>query len=228
MVVAAPAVAVVALVALYGFCDASHRGQEATYWNRIRRRLLPGLDRLARRLRLGYAAYELDAEEFAGRIDGSVDDVEALLAAHGFERMPLSAWKTLPDGRTEAGSWARRAGPLADRQLHIMLFRADDGTTELYAHEEYNPFHPGHASKHYHCIGHDPAAGTRQVAALLGDHLVESTATEEPDTIDEPVPADSVIDTPANQPIEADTDSPSPIHDPDGVTRNQGSGAAAD
>ncbi len=184
MVVAAPAVSLFALT-LYIVLDPSHRSLDATYWHRIRRRWLPGLDRLARRLGLGYAAYELDSEEFAGRIDQPVEAVEALLATEGFERMPLSAWKTLDDGRGEAGSWALREQPLADRQLHVMLFRTGDGATELYAHEEYNPFHPGHASKHYHCVGHDPEAGTERVADLLAEHLETPAATDRAATGDE-------------------------------------------
>lgn len=222
MVVAAPAVAVVALVALYGFCDATHRGPDATYWNRIRRQYLPDLDRLARRLGLGYAAYELTPEEFAGRMDDSIEEVEALLAANGFERMPLSAWKTLPDGRGEVGSWARRDDPLAERQLHVMLFRGPDGTTELYAHEEFNPFNPRYASKHYHCIGHDPAAGTDQIAALFEDRLTEPAALDDTP----PVAAGEAADS---HPTERGTEptSPSPTHEPES-TPNHSSGAAAD
>ncbi|TQQ80913.1 hypothetical protein EGH24_07080 [Halonotius terrestris] len=228
MVVAAPAVAVVALVALYGFLDSTHRGPDATYWNRVRRQYLPGLDRLARRLGLGYAAYELNAEEFAGRMDESVEDVEALLAANGFERMPLSAWKTLPDGRGEVGSWARRDSPLAERQLHVMLFRGPDGTTELYAHEEFNPFNPRYASKHYHCIGHDPAAGTEQVAALFDDRLVEPAELDDAPSVaesSEPITAESETADPLS--TEHASDSPSPTHEPES-TRNHNSGAAAD
>jgi len=171
--IAAPIVATVGLVLLYGVLDPPHRGPAATFWNRGRAALLPGLDRLARRLRIGYAAYELQSREYAGRIDAPVDEVDDLLAANGFERMPLSAWKTLPDGRSEAGSWARREGPLADRQLHVMLFRTDDGSTDVYAHEEYNAFHPRYATKHYYGVDYAPRAGCRQCKSVFGDRLTE-------------------------------------------------------
>jgi len=171
MVIAAPIVATVGVVLLYGILQPTHRGPTATYWNRGRAALLPGLDRLASRLGVGYAAYELCAREYAGQIDAPVEAVDELLSSHGFERMPLSAWKTLPDGRSEAGSWAQRERPFADRQLHVMLFRTDDGATELYAHDEFNAFHPRHATKHYHGVDYDPEAGCRQLRALLGDRL---------------------------------------------------------
>lgn len=173
MVVGAPIVAVAGFVLLYGLLQPTHRGPTATFWNRGRAAVLPPLDRLARRLRVGYAAYELTDREYAGRIDASVEDVDALLAAAGFERMPLSAWKTLPDGRTEAGSWARREHPLAERQLHVMLFRTGDGETDCYAHEEFNAFHPRYAADHYHGKEYDPSAGCRQLRELLETDIVE-------------------------------------------------------
>ena len=180
MVVGAPVVAVAWFVLLYGLLQPTHRGPTATFWNRGRAAVLPQLDSIARRLRLGYAAYELDDSEYAGRIDAPIEDVDTLLAAYGFERMPLSAWKTLPDGRSEAGSWARRDHPLAERQLHVMLFRTGDGATDCYAHEEYNAFHPRYAADHYHSVDYDPPAGCRQLQELFGEYLCE--------------PADPVVD----------------------------------
>jgi hypothetical protein len=183
MVIAAPIVAAVGMILLYGVLQPTHRGPSATFWNRGRAALLPGLDRLARRLGVGYAAYELQPREYAGRIDAPVEDVDKLLAAYGFERMPLSAWKTLPDGRSEAGSWARREGPLADRQLHVMLFRADEGATDVYAHDEYNAFHPRHAANHYHGVDYCPETGCRQLRELIGEYLIEPSAR--PPTMDD-------------------------------------------
>ena len=176
MVIAAPIVATFGLFLLYGVLQPTHRGPAATFWNRGRAALLPGLHRLAQRLGAGYAAYELQPREYVGRIDAPVEDVDELLAAYGFERMPLSAWKTLPDGRTEAGSWARREGLLADRQLHVMLFRTEDGATDVYAHDEYNAFHPRHAAKHYHGVDYCPQTGQQQLQELIGDYLTDPPA----------------------------------------------------
>jgi len=171
MVIAAPIVATFGMFLLYGVLQPTHRGPTATFWNRGRAAVLPGLDRLAKRLGAGYAAYELQPREYVGRIDAPVEDVDRLLAAHGFERMPLSAWKTLPDGRSEAGSWARRDGVLADRQLHVMLFRTDDGATDVYAHDEFNAFHPRYAAEHYHGVDYCPQTGCQQLRELIGEYL---------------------------------------------------------
>jgi len=173
MVIAAPIVATFGMFLLYGVLQPTHRGPTATFWNRGRAAVLPGLDRLATRLGAGYAAYELQPREYAGRIDAPVEDVDRLLAAHGFERMPLSAWKTLPDGRSEAGSWARRDGLLADRQLHVMLFRTEDGATDVYAHDEFNAFHPRYAAEHYHGVDYCPQTGCQQLQELIGEYLSE-------------------------------------------------------
>lgn len=179
MTVAAPVVAAVGLCLVYGVLGARHRGLQATYWNRLRRRWLPRLDRIARRVGLGYAAYELHPRELAGSVEEPVEAVEATLADHGFERMPLAAWKVLGDGRGEAGSWALREGPLAERQLHVMLFSAGEGTTELYAHEEYNAFHPRYATRHYRGIDYDPAAGRERLQRLLGASLTPAATPPE-------------------------------------------------
>jgi len=221
VVVAAHAVSLLALT-LHALLDSNHLGLEAAYWHRVRRRWLPGLHRLAQRLDVGYAAYELDEREFAGRIDQPVEAVETLLADHDFERMPLSAWKTLADGRSEAGSWALREEPLADRQLHVMLFRTGDGATELYAHEEYNPLHPVHASKHYHCIGHDPQAGTERVADLLADHL-DTPPAGEPASID-----DETSEPPATTRIGTGVELPSAVEGDTTAAVEGETGAAAD
>ncbi len=189
MVVAAPAVAAVGCIALYGILNASHRGPTATYWNTGRKRLLPRLDRFARRFGLGYAAYELHPRELAGTVHQPVETVDKLLAGLGFERMPLSAWKTLADGRSEAGSWALRTHPLAERQLHVMVFSTLEGTTELYVHEEYNALNPRYAAKHYHGIEYDPEAGKQRLAELLGDQLIEPSVSIEPDDVSDEIDA---------------------------------------
>src|SRR6056297_2101714 len=103
MVIAAPIVATFGMFLLYGVLQPTHRGPTATFWNRGRAAVLPGLDRLAKRLGAGYAAYELQPREYVGRIDAPVEDVDRLLAAHGFERMPLSAWKLFPTAAARPG-----------------------------------------------------------------------------------------------------------------------------
>jgi len=74
--------------------------------------------------------------------------------------------ETLPDGRTEAASWARRDALLARRQTHVILFEADDGV-DIYAHEEPNALNPLTAWRHYRGRGYDPAAGVATVREWL-------------------------------------------------------------
>lgn len=169
--IAAPLVAGVAMILWYGYAPDRLKGPRATWWNTLRRVLLPMVNRLGHRHGLGYASYALSEEEFVGTADASISEVEAALWELGFERMPLSALKETPDGRIEQGSWAYRAGPLAERQLHVMLFEADGGL-DLYAHDEFNAFHPRYALKHYRGVGLDPAAGETQLREMLADSSI--------------------------------------------------------
>ena len=171
--IAAPLVAAVALIAWYGYADDNVRGPRASWWNGLRRLTLPLLDRLAREHTIGYAAYDIPEREFVGTVDVSIGELEVELWALGFERMPLSAWKTTADGRQERGSWAYRDGPLAKRQLHVMLFDGVDGGVDVYAHDEYNAFHPRYALKHYRGTDLDAEAGAEQLKEMVEDSELE-------------------------------------------------------
>jgi len=173
--IAAPLVAAVALIAWYGYADDTVRGPRASWWNGLRRLILPLLDRLAREHTIGYAAYDIPEREFVGRVDASIGELEAELWALGFERMPLSAWKTTEDGRQERGSWAYRDGPLAERQLHVMLFDGVDGGVDVYAHDEYNAMNPRVALKHYRGTDLNAEAGRRQFKGILDGSELELT-----------------------------------------------------
>jgi len=59
--------------------------------------------------------------EYAGTYLSDRDAFERLLWAEGFVRNPFSRLKVREDG-PEVGSWVTRDSPLADRQLHLMLF----------------------------------------------------------------------------------------------------------
>ena len=165
---AASAVAMIALL-VYIRAPPWLFGPDARFWNPLRRLLVPLLDRIAKTHGdelglpddLDYAAYELARSEFAARVEAGVDDVGEALANAGYRRMPLAALKTLPDGRIERASWARRDGLLASTQTHVMLFEAPPGTTgvEIYAHVEPNALNPLQAWGHYRGRGYDPEAG---------------------------------------------------------------------
>lgn len=144
-----------------------NNGPLAEYWPRLRAEALPILDDLARWLGLGYAAYELSPREYAGTLDLQPEAAERLLYQHGFRRNPFAAYKTLPDGRTEVGSWAFRPSLLARRQVHVMLFDRDGPGTDVYAHTEYSAINPLVAYAHYIGRGYSPAKGQARVHDLL-------------------------------------------------------------
>ena len=163
----AAVVAAVALLAYY-YAPGWVFGADARLWNPIRRLLVPVVDQLLDEHGgdLDYASYELDNSEHAARVEADVVAVGDALADAGYKRMPLAALKTLPDGRVEAASWARRSSLLARRQTHVILFEADNGV-DIYAHEEPNALNPLTAWRHYRGVGYDPAAGVATVRAWL-------------------------------------------------------------
>lgn len=168
---AAAAVATISL-AIYYRAPPWLFGADATFWNPVRRAIVPLLDRLVKTRGddlglpedLDYAAYELARSEFAAQVDVTAYEVGEALAAAGYRRMPLAALKTLPDGRVERASWAWRDGLLASTQTHVMVFEAPPNrggasTVEVYAHVEPNALNPLRAWAHYRGRGYDPETG---------------------------------------------------------------------
>jgi len=99
---------------------------------------------------------EIASGEYAGTLPLSPSAAERLLWNVGFRRNPLARLKTR-DGRPERSSWVYRESPLADRQLHLMLFPGPDGTVDIYAHEEPSSVNP--------LVGTDHFDGARQSVA---------------------------------------------------------------
>jgi hypothetical protein len=128
-------------------------GPRSRWWEPLRRSLssLTGLlvDRRA-------GPREIAGGEYAGTLAVSPVAAERLLWTVGFRRNPLARLKTR-DGRPERSSWVYRESPLADRQLHLMLFPGPDGTVDIYAHEEPSSVNPA--------VGTDHFDGTRQSVA---------------------------------------------------------------
>lgn len=103
--------------------------------------------------------------EYAGTIVASLDAVEPLLWEHGFRRNPLSRLKTR-DGAPEAGSWVYRESPLAERQLHLMLFRGETGV-DVYAHSEQSSVNPFVGRDHFRGAAQNVAEGVREARRRL-------------------------------------------------------------
>lgn len=149
------AVAAVGLAQTYLLPVEWNCGPSGRYWERARRRssrLLGSVldDRAGPR--------PISRAEYAGSLSMALEDAETLLWRNGFVRNPFARVKTL-DGRPEAGSWVYRASPLAERQVHFMLFRTEPGSIALFAHEEPSSVHPLVVATHFDGTDQNVAAG---------------------------------------------------------------------
>lgn len=165
------------LGATLGFCQAYavpfslNRGPAGRWWEPVRQH---GSVLLGNSFDEQAGPRPITVGEYAGRLDRSVSETEAMLWEAGFLRNPFARLKTR-DGVPEAGSWVYRERPLAHRQLHLMLFAADGGT-DIYAHEEPSSVHPGLATAHVDGDGQSLAAGVQRAR----DWLPLDTAQTDP------------------------------------------------
>ncbi|WP_222919907.1 hypothetical protein [Natrinema sp. SYSU A 869] len=136
---------------------------------RVRRRVLPALHRLKEPFG-GYAICRQHPAEYVGTIRHGLDAVRTALADLAFESEPIASLKIHDDGRLSAGSWVRRESPLATWQLHVTLFRTDEGVVEVFAHREYSWLR--HPYKHYTQAGWDVRGGVKRMRSLLSTHGV--------------------------------------------------------
>lgn len=109
-------------------------GRSPTY--RARHAIGPWIDRTIRAF--GRANYLVRSAEYVGTVHAPVADLEARLRAGGFSWDPFSLYHRTPAGTRPNGSWALRSSPLADRQLHAVLFEQSDERVDVYAHDEHN------------------------------------------------------------------------------------------
>lgn len=155
--------ATLGLIQAYAIPSRLNRGPPGAWWEPLRQRasvwLGDGFDEQS-------GPRPITAGEYAGSLDRSVTETEALLWERGFIRNPFARLKTR-DGTPAAGSWVRRERPLAPRQLHVMLFPAESGGTDVYAHEEPSSVHPCLATAHVDGDGQSLAAGVERTRALL-------------------------------------------------------------
>ncbi|WP_128226059.1 hypothetical protein [Halobacteriaceae bacterium SHR40] len=149
-----------------------NRGPEGRWWESVRRRI----SRLAGRLDAQAGPRPIAASEYAGSLDLSLHETEALLWADGFIRNPIARLK-VRSGTPVAGSWVSRESPLAPLQLHLMLFEGEDGT-DVYAHQELSSVNPLCAADHFTGQGQSVAAGVSRARELLP--LDSSHAPENP------------------------------------------------
>jgi len=111
-------------------------------------------------------------DEYVGTIQASPATVRRRhLPRAGFDelvRAYFHAYERDDETVHEVGSFVRRPdGFFGDGQLHVRLFPTSDGTTEVWAHWERNPYVAPLA--HLRMEGYDPAEGERRVRRLLDD-----------------------------------------------------------
>lgn len=153
--------AVLAFLQAYALPWEWNRGPAGRWWEPLRRTVSRGLGVVDERA----GPRPITRGEYAGWLDLSLPAAERLLRSRGFVRNPFSRLK-VRDGRPEAGSWVRRDGPFARRQLHVMLFRSGDGV-DVYAHEEPSNANPAVGADHYDGSSQRVAAGVRAARATL-------------------------------------------------------------
>lgn len=164
--------AAVGFLISYALPTRYNRGPEGRWWERLRR--------LASRA-FGYLDEDggprpITDGEYAGRLDDPLDTVEGRLYAEGFIRNPMARLKTR-DGQPEEGSWVFRESPLAPRQLHLMLFVNDDGTTDVYAHEELSSVNPLCGPDHFRGNGQSVREGVERAREWFALDTSDATAT---------------------------------------------------
>lgn len=133
----------------------------------LRRRVCPVLHRLVRCFG-GYIEFEIHPAEYVGTVQRSLDRFRADLREIGFHPEPIAALKHHSDGRTSAGSWVTRKSRLAEKQLHVTLFRTNSGTVDMYSHWEASWIR--HPIKHYQLRNLDADRGVATMRSVLRDH----------------------------------------------------------
>lgn len=112
-------------------------------------------------------------KQFVGRVPLSLGEFEQELHDMGFERNPLSSWKTLGEtNESEEASW-RKVGydNFPDYQLHLIVYdgdkigRANSGHVYLYAHWELR--WDKHPWRHYRSVNESGPEGVRRMKDIL-------------------------------------------------------------
>ncbi|QAU14422.1 hypothetical protein EKH57_15015 [Halorubrum sp. BOL3-1] len=108
-------------------------------------------------------------DEYAGTLPTTPAETRERLPQRGFSELVRAYFHAYErDGETvhEVGSFVHRPeGLTGDWQVHVRLFRAPDGSTEVWAHWERNPYVAPLA--HLRMEGYDPARGERMAAELI-------------------------------------------------------------
>jgi len=173
--IAGPIASAIAAVVLYHYLGREYLGaDENKYWNAARRRLLAGGDSYVRKKTNFALTNTASQEELVGTLDMSSDEFAHALQKAGYLQGVLSGLKERSNGDYESGSMVYRESKmdllpdaLALRQVHVFWFENDDGTIEVYAHEEYSSLNPLVSVQHYRAITQNPEKGKARVRSDL-------------------------------------------------------------
>ncbi|MBV0924870.1 hypothetical protein KTS45_11740 [Halomicroarcula limicola] len=113
---------------------------------------------------LGQPTTQVYPSGYVGTVERSIETLESALTDGGFTWDPVSMYHRSPTGSTADGSWVYRDSPLADRQLHVVLFsQSYNGWTDVYAHEEFSWLrHPIKHAKEERITREEGVAETRR------------------------------------------------------------------
>ena len=175
-----PVTVVVALLVL-GRIHASDRWwcpELAWFWWPLRSVLWPLFDKALEPVPVLFARSRVPERELVARLDITLEELHADVAALGGEAQPLSSKARDWLGRRERSSLAIYHGPkplgldglpewTRRYQIHIRPF-GPDGILWVTAHHEYNPWVPWLAVPHVLGIGLDSERGVRLAAEKLG------------------------------------------------------------
>jgi hypothetical protein len=151
--VAAPTVVVFAVAIRAYFGSVLFHPRYIYAWNLVRRLATPLIQRLVYR-HVGQISIENESEpeEYAAVVEARPKPVAVGIDEVREVEIPLLAgFKTAPDGREEAGTFVWYLGPrpfswlprwLRRYQVHVTVFRREDGEYDLYAHYEANSYRP--------------------------------------------------------------------------------------
>lgn len=163
--VAAPVISFIFAVLLYHYIGRDYLGaDEAAYWTAGRQVVLSQLDTVVRERTPFMLTNGASDDEYIETVDMSSDEVARTLQEKGYVQSVLSGLKYRPPSSNptedpvsfEAGSMVFRESKsdavpdvFAVRQRHVFWFENEDGTTDVYAHDEYSSLNPLFAWKHY-------------------------------------------------------------------------------
>lgn len=110
-------------------------------------------------------------DEYVGTLPTTPEETRERLPEHGFSelvRAYFHAYNRDEELVHEVGSFVHRPeGRSGDWQVHVRLFPASDGSTEVWAHWERNPYVAPLA--HLRMDGYDTSRGRRMAAELIDD-----------------------------------------------------------